>query len=359
MGNSLAWHTPTLPLPPENNPRLVFERLFGDVGSTETAARLAHMRQDRSILDYVSERAASLNQSLGASDRSRLQEYLDGVRDIETRIQKAEAQSGKEMPVVNEPVGIPATFEDHAKLMYDLQVLAYQADLTRVITFMYGREFSGRPYPEIGVPEGHHPLSHHQNDPDKLLALSKVNTYHVKMFAYFLDRMAKTPDGDGSLLDHTLLIYGAGMGDSNLHAQTDIPVMLVGGPNQRIKGGRHLRYEGDSSAKLLVTVMDKLGVPHEISSYETYPFNVYDSARGITCSAEVRMGSDPHEVEDVFEVPLAFLLDPGNHRYESAFFKGRMRHYWAMPYGDRFIWGATAGMLVTLQRILIGVGEAA
>jgi hypothetical protein len=261
MGNSVAWHTPTLPLPPENNPRLVFERLFGDVGSTETAARLAHMRQDRSILDYVSERAASLNQSLGASDRSRLQEYLDGVRDIETRIQKAEAQSGKEMPVVKEPVGIPATFEDHAKLMYDLQVLAYQADLTRVITFMYGREFSGRPYPEIGVPEGHHPLSHHQNDPEKLLALSKVNTYHVQMFAYFLDKLSKTGDGEGSLLDHTLLIYGAGMGDSNLHAQTDIPVMLVGGPNQGIKGGRHLRYEGDSSANLLVTVMDKLGVP--------------------------------------------------------------------------------------------------
>ena len=261
MGNCLAWHNSNLPLPPENNPRLVFERLFGDVGSTQAAVRLAHMRQDRSILDYVSERAASLQRSLGASDRSRLEEYLDGVRDIETRIQKAEAQSAKEMPVVNQPLGIPATFEEHAKLMYDLQVLAYQADLTRVITFMYGREFSGRPYPEIGVPEGHHPLSHHQNDPDKLLALSKVNTYHVQMFAYFLDRMAKTPDGDGSLLDNTLLVYGAGMGDSNLHAQTDIPVMLVGGPNQGIKGGRHLRYAGDSSANLLVTLMDKLGVP--------------------------------------------------------------------------------------------------
>jgi len=261
MGNSVAWHNPNLPLPPENSPRLVFERLFGDVGSTETAARLAHMRQDRSILDYVSERAANLNQGLGPADRSRLEEYLDGVRDIETRIQKAEAQSARDMPVVNQPVGIPATFEEHAKLMYDLQVLAFQSDLTRVITFMYGREFTGRPYPEIGVPEGHHPLSHHENDPDKLLALSKVNTYHVQMFAYFLDKLSKTKDGDGSLLDHVLLIYGAGMSDSNLHAQTDIPVMLVGGPAQGIKGGRHLKYDGESSADLLVAVMDKLGLP--------------------------------------------------------------------------------------------------
>ncbi len=219
------------------------------------------MRQDRSILDYVSERATDLNRGLGPTDRSRLEEYLDGVRDIETRIQKAEAQSARDMPVVNQPVGIPATFEEHAKLMYDLQVLAFQADLTRVITFMYGREFTGRPYPEIGVPEGHHPLSHHENDPEKLLALSKVNTYHVQMFAYFLDKMSKTRDGDGSLLDHTLLIYGAGMSDSNLHAQTDIPVMLVGGPNQGIKGGRHLKYNGESSADLLVAVMDKLGLP--------------------------------------------------------------------------------------------------
>jgi hypothetical protein len=261
MGNTIAWHGLNLPLPPENNPRMVFERLFGDVGSTESGARLAGMRQDRSILDYVVGRAADLQQRLGPEDRSRLEEYLDGVRDIETRIQKAEAQSGKDMPVVNQPVGIPPTFEEHAKLMYDLQALAYQADLTRVITFMYGREFTGRPYPEIGVPEGHHPLSHHENDPDKLAALSKINTYHVQMFAYFLDKLSKTKDGDGSLLDHVLLIYGAGMSDSNAHAQTNIPVLLVGGPNQQIKGGRHLKYDGDSSANLLVSVMDKLGLP--------------------------------------------------------------------------------------------------
>ena len=263
MGNTISWHTATLPLPPENNPRLVFERLFGDVGSTESGARMAHLRQDRSILDSVMDESADLQRRLGADDRSRLVEYLDGVRDIETRIQKAEAQSTKDMPVVTQPAGIPATFEEHAKLMYDLQVLAYQSDLTRVVTYMYGREFSGRAYPEIGVPEGHHPLSHHQYDPEKLAALAKLNTYHMKMFAYFLDKMSKTQDGDGSLLDHTLLIYGAGMSDSNVHSPIGIPVMLVGGANQGIKGGRHLKYDGDSSANLLVAVMDKFGLPTE------------------------------------------------------------------------------------------------
>jgi hypothetical protein len=261
MGNAIAWRTPTLPLAPENNPRMVFERLFGDSGSTDAAVRLAHLRQDRSILDAAIEQSAELQRSLGADDRSRLVEYLDGVRDIETRIQKAEAQSGKDMPVVAQPAGIPGTFEEHAKLMYDLQVLAFQADLTRVITFMYGREFSGRTYPELGVPEGHHPLSHHQYDPGRLASLAKVNTYHVKMFAYFLDKLSKTKEGDGSLLDHALLLYGAGMSDSNIHDPYNIPVMLVGGPGQGIKGGRHLKYNGDCSANLLVSVMDKLGLP--------------------------------------------------------------------------------------------------
>ena len=261
MGNTISWHTATLPLAPENNPRMVFERLFGDAGSTETAVRLSHLRQDRSILDSVIGQVGDMERSLGSEDRARLAEYLDGVRDIETRIQKAEAQSAKDMPVVNQPSGIPATFEEHAKLMYDLQVLAYQADLTRVFTFMYGREFSGRTYPEIGVPEGHHPLSHHQYDPDRLLALSKVNTYHMQMFAYFVDKLSKTRDGEGSLLDHTLLLYGAGMSDSNIHDHVNVPVMLVGGPNQGIKGGRHLKYDGVSTANMLVAVMDKLGLP--------------------------------------------------------------------------------------------------
>ena len=205
--------------------------------------------------------AADLGNRLGSGDRSRLSEYLDGVRDIETRIQKAEAQSGKEMPVVTQPSGIPATTEDHAKLMFDLQVLAYQADLTRVSTFMYGREFSGRTYAEIGVPEGHHPLSHHQDDPEKLAMLAKVNTFHTQLFAYYLKKLADTPDGDGSLLDHTLLVYGAGMSNSNVHDPRNIPIMVVGGKDQGIKGGRHLSYAGDSSANLLATLVDKLGVP--------------------------------------------------------------------------------------------------
>ena len=261
MGNTVSWHSATLPLAPENNPRMVFERLFGDAGSTDPAVRQAHLRQDRSILDSVIGQVGDMERSLGPQDRASLAEYLDGVRDIETRIQKAEAQSAKEMPVVNQPSGIPATFEEHAKLMHDLQVLAYQADLTRVSTFMYGREFSGRAYPEIGVPEGHHPLSHHQYDPEKLKLLAKLNTYHVQMFAYFLDKLSKTKDGDGTLLDHVLLVYGAGMSDSNIHDPRNIPVLLVGGPNQGIKGGRHLKYNGDSSANLLVALMDKLGLP--------------------------------------------------------------------------------------------------
>jgi len=261
MGNTISWHSPSLPQPMENNPRAVFERLFGDVGSTDAAARRAHMEQDRSILDSVLEEATSLQQRLGPGDRSRLTEYLDGVRDIETRIQKAEAQSTREMPVVSQPAGIPASFDEHAKLMLDLQVLAYQADLTRVGTFMFGREFTGRTYPEIGVAESHHPLSHHEGDPAKLALLARINTYHVSLFAYYLQKLRATPDGDGSLLDHVLLMYGAGMSDSNAHAQNNIPVLLVGGPAQQVAGGRHLKYTGDSSANLLVSVMDKLGVP--------------------------------------------------------------------------------------------------
>lgn len=261
MGNTISWRTPTLPLPMENNPRMVFERLFGDVGSTESTARLNHMRRDGSVLDAVVTEAKDLDRQLGPGDRSQLAEYLDGVRDLETRIQKAEAQSAKELPIVARPAGIPATFEEHAKLMLDLQVLAYQTDMTRVITFMFGREFSGRTYPEIGVLEGHHPLSHHLNDPVRVAMQAKVNTYHVSMFAYYLDKLRATKDGDGSLLDHTLLMYGSGMSNGNVHDQTNLPILLVGGRDQRIKGGRHLMYNGDCSANLLVTVMDKLGLP--------------------------------------------------------------------------------------------------
>jgi len=263
MANTIAWRSPTLPLPVENNPRTVFERLFGDVGSTDPAIRLARGKRSRSILDSVTMAAADLRRDLGAGDTARLGEYLDGVRDIESRIQKAEAHSAANVPVVDQPAGIPASFEEHAKLMFDLQVLAYQSDVTRVITFMIGREYSGRTYPQVGVTEAHHPLSHHQGDPAKLEALAAINIYHVSLFSYYLSKLAATPDGDGSLLDHLLLVYGAGMSDSNAHEPKNVPILLMGGADQRIKGGRHLKYGGDSLANLLVTVMDKLGLPVE------------------------------------------------------------------------------------------------
>jgi hypothetical protein len=259
MGNTLSWRSPTMLLAPENNPRVVFERLFGDVGSTESKARLAHLKTNRSILDSVVQSVADLERGLDPGDRTKIAEYLEGVRDVERRIQKAEEQSSMELPEVAQPTGVPATFEEHARLMFDLQVLAYQCDLTRVITFMVGREFSGRTYPQIGVPEAHHPLSHHQGDPVKIAIMAKLNAYHVSTFSYYVSKLKSTSDGDGSLLDHMLLIYGAGMSDSNAHDNNDLPVLLFGG-GDHIKGGRHLRYPGLPSANLLVTIMDKLGI---------------------------------------------------------------------------------------------------
>jgi hypothetical protein len=262
MSNTISWHSPTLPVPMENNPRAVFERLFGDVGSTDPAQRLARYRRDRSILDSVSEAAAALAGRLGPGDRTRLDEYLTGIRNIESRIQKAEEQSSVELPAVAQPAGAPARFEDYARLMFDLQVLAYQSDLTRVITFMIGREFSGRSYAEIGVPEAHHPLSHHQYDPAKMSLMATLNTYHVSLFAYYLERLRSTRDGDGTLLDHVLLMYGAGMSDSNSHDPRNLPIVLVGGAGF-VRGGRHVKYAADPAANLLMTVVDRLGVPIE------------------------------------------------------------------------------------------------
>jgi len=258
--NTISWRSRATPLPMENNPRVVFERLFGDSGSTDQKQRLRALRTDRSILDSVSETVAGLQQKLGPGDRRKIQEYLEAVRDLERRIQKAEEQSGKELTPVDQPAGVPATFEEHAKLMFDLQVLAYQCDLTRVITFMMGREFSGRTYPEIGVPEAHHPLSHHQNDPTKIASLAKVNTYHTTLLNYYLDKLNATADGEGSLLDHLTLMYGAGMSDSNAHDYHRLPVLLVGGAAGQLKGGRHLKYADGTWANLLVTVMNKVGV---------------------------------------------------------------------------------------------------
>jgi hypothetical protein len=259
--NTIAWRGPQTPLPMENNPRAVFERLFGDAGSTESAARVARMRRDKSILDSITGKVASIGRGLGNRDRAKLDEYLEGVRDVERRIQKAEEQSTKELRVVEEPAGVPATFEEHAKLMFDLQVLAYQTDLTRVITFMFGRELSGRTYPEIGVPDSHHPLSHHEDLPDKIALMSKINAYHTTLFAYYLEKLKATQDGEGSLLDHTILLYGGGISNSNAHAHNDLPVMLVGGGGA-IKGGRHLKVpETTPLGNLHVTLLDKLGLP--------------------------------------------------------------------------------------------------
>jgi len=260
--NTIAWRGAQTPLPMENDPRVVFERMFGNSGSTDRAARLAQIAADRSILDSVTGRIAELRRGIGARDRDKLAEYLEAVRDIERRIQRAEEQSGQQLPFVQQPGGIPAGFEDHVKLMFDLQVLAYQTDLTRVMTFMLGRELSGRTFPELGVVESHHATSHHQNDRTKLENLLKIKVFHSTLFAYYLDKLRSTSDGDGSLLDHSLIMYGAGMADSNLHAPANLPILLVGGGIGQAPGGRHLRFpSGTPLANLHLTLLDRMGVP--------------------------------------------------------------------------------------------------
>jgi len=262
--NTIAWRTPTTPLPMENNPRAVFERLFGAADSTDRQSRLARLREDRSILDFVTDEANGLKRALGPGDQLKLAQYLDAVRDVERRIQKAEEQSDRDMPVVEQPVGIPGTFEAHCRLMFDLLTLAYQTDLTRVSTFMFGKEVSGRSFPEIGVPGGHHGYSHHQNDPENLAMLAKVNTHHISQFAYFLEKLHSIPDGDGSLLDHSLFLYGSGISDGNLHFHLDLPTLLVGGGAGHVKGGRHLRYASETPlSNLHMSLLDKLGLPVE------------------------------------------------------------------------------------------------
>lgn len=263
--NTLCWRSPTTPLPMETNPRAVFERLFGDSDSTDGAERQARMARDRSLLDSVSETVGDLQRGLGRRDRVKLAEYLDAVRDIERRIHKAETQGARELPVVERPTGgVPASFEDYARLMIDLQVLAYQSDLTRVTTFMIGKELSSRTYPEIGVPEQHHPLSHHQNDPAKLEKLAKVNTLHASLFAYFLTRLRETPGGEGTLLDEVFLIYGSGMSNSNLHVPHKLPILVAGGAGGQVKGGRHLAFrDGTPLSNLYMTALQAVGVPAE------------------------------------------------------------------------------------------------
>ena len=259
--STISWRGPTTPLPMENNPRAVFERLFGDGGSTDPALRLARMQSQRSILDSVTQKVEGLQRGLGVGDRAKLGEYLESVRDIERRIHNAEARRVHDVAMMEHPAGIPGTFEEHAKLMFDLQVLAYQADLTRVITFMVGREFSGRQYPEIGVPDAHHPISHHMGDAVKIANVNKICAYHASMFAYYLEKLRATPDGDGTLLDHVTIVYGAGMSDSNAHDPLNLPVLLAGGGTGLIAGGRHVKYpSGTPLANLNLTIMDMFGV---------------------------------------------------------------------------------------------------
>ena len=260
--NTISWRSANTPLSTENNPRVVFERLFGDSVSTDPKARRARIAQDKSVLDSVIQEAATLKGSLGQNDRVKIVEYLDAIRDVERRIQRAEEQSARELPIVEHPAGVPAAFDDHVQLMCDLQVLAYQADLTRVATFMLGREFSGVTYPQIGVPDAHHPITHHQQEPEKIVKVAKINAYQVTKFAYLLERMRATPDGDGSLLDHATLIYGTGMGDCNAHDPRNVPVLLAGGGAGHLKGGRHIRYPKETPlANLHLTLLDKFGVP--------------------------------------------------------------------------------------------------
>ena len=262
--STISWLTPTLPLMTENNPRVVFERLFGASDSTDPKVRAARLRQDRSILDAVTDRVRQLQRELGASDNRKVNDYLTSLRDVERRIQLTEEQSAKEVPDVARPAGIPDSFDEHAHLLYDLQLLAYQSDITRVITFMYGRERSPRPYPQIGVPEPHHPVTHHQNDPEKMEKCVKIQQYHLKLFTDYLEKLRNTPDGDGTLLDNVMILYGAAISNSDRHSHGPLPTLVVGGGSGTLKGGRHLVYpEHTPLTNLQLTMLNLLGIPTE------------------------------------------------------------------------------------------------
>jgi uncharacterized protein DUF1552 len=258
--NNLAWSSPTTPLPSEAHPRIVFERLFGEGGNAAT--RLKALKKRASLLDRVNEDVARLQKKLGSGDKLIVGEYLDTVREVERRIQKAEGDaSDSKLPDLDRPIGVPAAYADHAKLMFDLQLLALQGDVTRIITFQLAREVSLRTYPEIGVPESHHPTSHHGGDPEKLEKLAKINAFHISLFSYFIDKLKATKDGDGSLLDHTMYMYGSGMGNSSIHSHSNLPIVLVGGGAGKLKGGRHIKFgEPTPLANLHLTLLEKLGI---------------------------------------------------------------------------------------------------
>lgn len=258
--NCLSWSSPTTPLPPEPHPRLVFEQLFGEGGGSE--ARKAALRRRASLLDAVRGEFQRLRQSLGPEDQRRVEEYQAAVRDVERRIQQAESSTADDqLPDLDRPRGVPSLYGEHAKLMFDLQKLALQADLTRVITFQMSRETSNRTYPEIGVSEPHHPLTHHGNDPDKIAKVAQINRFHVSLFAQFLQSLQQTPEAGGTLLDHVLYLYGSGMGNPNLHDHRNLPIVVAGGAAGRMNGGRHLQFsEPTPLANLHLTLLDRVGI---------------------------------------------------------------------------------------------------
>jgi len=258
--NNLSWSSPTTPLPAEAHPRLVFETLFGEGGGK--ADRQAALRRRASLLDFVKDDIARLERTLGPADRARVGRYLDAVRDVERRIQQAEKKTADSpLPDLDRPVGVPAAYADHARLMFDLQVLAWQGDVTRVITFQLARETSNRTYPEVGVPDPHHPLSHHGNDPAKVARIAKINQFHVSLFAEYLGKLQATREGTGTLLDHSLILYGSGMGNPNVHDHVNLPILVAGGAAGGMKGGRHIRFHRPTPlANLHLTLLDKVGV---------------------------------------------------------------------------------------------------
>jgi hypothetical protein len=256
--NNLSWSSPTTPLPAEAHPRVAFERLFGDGGSA--AERAAELRKSASLLDSMSDGIARLEKRLGPADRVKVTQYLDTVREVERRIQRAEAQTAdSRLPDLDRPAGVPPAYADHARLMFDLQALAFQGDVTRVITFQLAREASTRTYPETGVSEPHHPLTHNGGDPEKLAKVAKINAFHVSLFSYYIEKLKSIPDGDGSLLDHTLCLYGSGMGNPDVHDHVNLPILVAGGPPK--KNGRHIRYAQPTPlANLHLTLLDRAGV---------------------------------------------------------------------------------------------------
>ncbi len=262
--NTLSWRSPTTPLPIEYRPRMVFERLFGNNSSTDSAVRLARMQDEKSIIDSVSASAAQMLGTLGAEDRTRLTQYIDGIREVERRIQLAEQQSSRELPSMERPAGVPSEYAAHLKLMFDLQVIAFQSDMTRMITLMTGPEQNNRTYREIGIPDVHHSLSHHRNDPVMLEKVARIDYYHSELLTYYLDKLQSTPDVDGTLLDNIIVMFGSGISDGNEHSLQNLPIALLGGGSGHLAGDRHLRFAKETPmSNLHLSLLDKLGIHAE------------------------------------------------------------------------------------------------